>query len=544
VYEESKCQREDVDLNAKLRSGASIKVPDHWECSSKKRLVYRVHVPALPGMFTMTTHRPCAHNEWHGLVNRVLMPTPTPTKAGIEELDLQAKILSRRLIGRFGPFQPWATRQVCDNYSGAKRTRYLNAEESLIREGPASELDARLSTFVKADKLRFEGGRKDPRIIQARGVRYNLELACYLKPLEHALYNLRGDRVKSGHGRRVIVKGLNQRERASLISEKLDSIPNCTVLGLDMRRFDAHVSVEQLRIEHKVYNTMLRDPRFAKLLSWQLKNKGRTSNGIRYSVTGGRMSGDMNTALGNCILMYLMCCAVAKRLSLKNWDVNIDGDDTLFFLPNEHVARFLEEAPGLFLEFGHVVKIESIARELEAVLHCQSRPVKAAKGYQMVRNPWKVMSNALSAVRHFHEPRGGMRVMKSIAMCELALNQGVPVLQPYAVRLLELLKGYTFARLPQESTLVRRAVLEAGSKWTEVKEAPISFSSRLSFEMAWGWPVEAQIEAEKSFAEMTLADLDLSRMAHSGVVEDDWRDPNLDVGRAWEPFNPWDSHPS
>lgn len=134
--------------------------------------------------------------------------------------------------------------------------------------------------------------------------------------------------------------------------------------------------------------------------------------------------------------------------------------------------------------------------------------------------------------------------MKSIAMCELALNQGVPVLQPYAVRLLELLKGFAFARLPEESTLVRRAVLEAGSKWSEVKPSPISLSNRLSFEMAWGWPVEAQIEAEKSFAKMTLDDLDLSRMSHSGIVEDDWRDPRLDVGRTWEFFNPWDSHPS
>jgi hypothetical protein len=51
---------------------------------------------------------------------------------------------------------------------------------------------------------------------------------------------------------------------------------------------------------------MFRSKELAELLKWQLQNKGfaRTIDGlIKYSVEGCRMSGDMNTALGNCTIM-------------------------------------------------------------------------------------------------------------------------------------------------------------------------------------------------------------------------------------------------
>jgi hypothetical protein len=251
---------------------------------------------------------------------------------------------------------------------------------------------------------------------------------------------------------------LNQRERALLIDRKMAEVPDCAVVGIDMKRFDSHVSVEQLRIEHSVYLSCLPDPRFQTLLAWQCRNRGTTMNGLRYGLEGGRMSGDMNTALGNCVLMIIMCKALMKSLGITNWDLACDGDDTLLFVPNGEVDNLRTNGPQCFLEFGHEVKFESLAYELEEVLHCQSRPVLTGDGsYSMIRNPSKTLSNALTAFRHFHEPKGGMKVMKSIAQCELVLNRGVPVLQSYAENLLRVLKDVAFAKLPPDSTLLRRA---------------------------------------------------------------------------------------
>lgn len=66
------------------------------------------------------------------------------------------------------------------------------------------------------------------------------------------------------------------------------------------------MSVQALKWEHSIYNAMFRSDELAELLGWQLTNKGfaRTTDGlIKYEVKGCRMSGDMNTALGNCMIM-------------------------------------------------------------------------------------------------------------------------------------------------------------------------------------------------------------------------------------------------
>jgi len=89
VFEESKCLKYPTKI-AELREKAFIRVPSHWECRLNKRLVYRVYVPPIPSMWTTTTHRPCAHNEWHGLTTRVLNPTPAPSKRGVQILKREA----------------------------------------------------------------------------------------------------------------------------------------------------------------------------------------------------------------------------------------------------------------------------------------------------------------------------------------------------------------------------------------------------------------------------------------------------------------------
>lgn len=47
------------------------------------------------------------------------------------------------------------------------------------------------------------------------------------------------------------------------------------------------------------------------------------------------MSGDMNTALGNCMLM---CCLIISYLESKNikYDFINNGDDAVLFLERKH----------------------------------------------------------------------------------------------------------------------------------------------------------------------------------------------------------------
>jgi len=97
------------------------------------------------------------------------------------------------------------------------------------------------------------------------------------------------------------------------------------------------------------------------------------------------MSGDMNTALGNCMLM---CCLIMSYLNLKNIDYDFinNGDDAVLFMEKKH-ERLLDDLPEWFLNMGFTMVVEPPAYELEAVEFCQMRPIHlGGDDYTMVRN--------------------------------------------------------------------------------------------------------------------------------------------------------------
>ena len=149
------------------------------------------------------------------------------------------------------------------------------------------------------------------------------------------------------------------------------------VVSLDASRFDQHVSKELLEIEHSIYMHMCPSGELRRLLQWQLHNKGVSSQGIRYHTRGKRMSGDMNTALGNCILMILM---VSAFMDGRKYDMLDDGDDGLLIVEEDEYAWVCQNAEPAFLNFGMEIKVENVARSLEEVEWCQSNPIEYEPG--------------------------------------------------------------------------------------------------------------------------------------------------------------------
>lgn len=86
----------------------------------------------------------------------------------------------------FTPKLPRMTyQQTVELFPVSKRSVYEEAWESLARDGPVVAKDARLSSFVKFEK---QDVQKAPRVINPRSARFNLEVARYLKHLEHHLF--------------------------------------------------------------------------------------------------------------------------------------------------------------------------------------------------------------------------------------------------------------------------------------------------------------------------------------------------------------------
>lgn len=380
-----------------------------------------------------------------------------------------------------------------DSYTGRKRNKYRRALEDLATQD-VRRSDSYISAFIKAEKI-FE--LKDPRLIQARSVRYNLALGEYLKPIEHHLYNIKGVGRLSKYlpPSRVIAKGCNMERRACLLKKKMQRFAHPVVLSLDASRFDAHVN-EMLEVEHLIYKRYWNSPRLQKLLDWQCYNKGRTSGGIRYSCRYGRMSGDMNTALGNCLISVIVLANIMRRVHLRptHWDMLCDGDDTLLIVDKTSYSK-LSNITELYLEHGFVVKLENVTDNFNKVRFCQSYPIDTVMGPKMVADPTRLMSRALVGVKHWAEDSYVPKYLSLIGYCELALNMGVPVLQDFALMVYSWGSG-----LPKKVHLTGRVIkaLREESRH-EIKALPISEEARISFETATGISITEQYSLENYF---------------------------------------------
>jgi len=150
---------------------------------------------------------------------------------------------------------------------------------------------------------------------------------------------------------------------------------------------------------------------------------------------GRRMSGDMNTALGNCLLMVLMVRAFMREQNIHG-EIFDDGDDVLVFFEEKFLDQVLRTCHDTFLGFGQEVKVENVAHRLEDIVFCQSSPVIDNSGkYAMVANWKKIISQSASGTRYWQEEKTRADMGYSVGQCLLALYAGMPIIQTYAQRL-------------------------------------------------------------------------------------------------------------
>lgn len=430
--------------------------------------------------------------------NRVIGQVVKPTPDGLAWVQLAVRDVTATL-SHSGEDDLYA---LARRHSGRKGHRYAAAARAFETFGP-SKSDAFVKMFVKAERL--DPGSKvdpDPRAIQFRGAKYCVELSTYLRPIEEMLYQCR--EASDGVPRtRNVAKGLNSVERAELLAQKMLAFDNPVVCGLDASRFDKHVSVELLKMEHKVYRACNSHPRFMQLLTMQLNNKCFSSIGVVYKVLGRRMSGDMNTAIGNVTIMLLMIIAFCRYvLHLRQWDCLDDGDDILVILDERDYPRFRAELIETFRQFGMEMKVDEPCRSIHDVVFCQSKVIEYDFGrFKFVRDYRAVFSKSTCGVRNWLNPSFRQRVLHAIGTCELVLGLGVPVLQAYALALIRNSRGTGDPLHYAPDGLRARALRDARQigirDLSKVRPSPIKQCARWSFAAAFGLCEMQQLAIER-----------------------------------------------
>jgi len=420
--------------------------------------------------------------------NGQLIAPPQPIPGAFDRLAPFRRQLRRHLpcIHRM------AAEKFVEHYDGRRKTVYAEAVESLSREG-VQRKDSFMSTFVKAEKINFSS-KPDPapRVIQPRHPRYNVEVGRFIVPIEKLVY--RG--IGKVWGGPTVMKGYNAHGTATELRAMWESFVEPVAVGLDASRFDQHVSVPALEWEHKVYldcysgdeKTLL-----AKLLGWQLRNTGygRASDGaIKYVKDGCRMSGDMNTALGNCLLMSAMVWAYCDQLSIKARLAN-NGDDCVVVLEKADLSRFMSGLTVWFNEMGFTMKVEAPVFVFEQIEFCQTHPVWTPDGWVMCRDPRVCCSKDVVSVLPLYQ--GSMRygLLTSVGECGLSLCGGLPVLQAFYLAMLRNGRGKRLGKHPAlESGFARLAT------GMSRKVGLIHPQTRYSFWLAFGITPDVQAAVE------------------------------------------------
>lgn len=466
--------------------------PNAWGHVDKRRLVR--NQPPIDGVYPVYTHNDCVCNEIVAITNRVLGKTPMPTPLGLAILSKQM----RRMALETGHVSPWSQEEFVASFTGRRRARYELALQSL-HDSPFSLMrDGHIKAFIKAEKFNpYDKVNPDPRVIQYRDARYNVMIGPFLRPIEAKIY-----RLKDGLGTRAIAKGLNAIDRGKLLEKKMALFQHPVVLSIDGSRWDKHITREVLRIEHSFYRHCISDPTFDALLEAQCWNRCSTRSGCRYKVSGNRMSGDMNTALGNCLLMVCMVQASMRHLGVTKYGILDDGDDCLILLERSEES-LLSGLSGLFLSFGQEVKLENRAEDIHDVVFCQSKVVHVNGEPRFVRDWRKVLSGAASGFHRWNAPSLVRGMFTAVGECELALNRGVPVLESFALALIRIGRG---ASMPKAFLEDEYNFCQLDSMRKRTSSHHITVMGRDSFYRAFNLTPVEQLEIEARLAEWDVVD--------------------------------------
>lgn len=429
----------------------------------------------------------------------------------------------RKLISLLGRnCIPFTKGEFLDTYRGrpAHYNRYVRAAELWQRYGSERKRKAaRVKGFIKREKLPYHAKGVENtvlRLISPRDPCHAYVTGRYLKKAEQVYGVLKQvDRIfeENGavQGERTVLKGLCSIEVGEQVRAKWERIPNAVAVSFDASRFDQHISFTSLLWEHGIYEYMFPRRKFRefwKQLDLQLRNRGKivADSGdfeMSFSVEGGRMSGDMNTSLGNCLLMSCLTKAYMDSLGVKQYAVGNNGDDTFVILDAKHVGLVQATINDWFREMGFKMEVEKPSYYLEELVFCQGRFLETDRFWHFSREPVIAMTKD-SLLTKPMPGRGGVAAhLAAIGECGSAGHACIPVMSAY-YRYLSKFRG--LAKGEKQLSAARRYIKNPHSgDWVRSKANltkwydRVDYSTRISYYLITGVDPAAQVLAEEDF---------------------------------------------
>jgi len=425
--------------------------------------------------------------------------TTTPNVSG-SHFKLEMSKFTRKIRRLLPHSTPIERHEVPEFYKGAKKEAYAKAAESLLAHG-IRKTDSDVKIFIKVEKVNLTIKPKSvPRAIQPRDRRYGVELAKFLKPIEKRIITAI-DKTFHTDGSIVVMKGINAAECGRQIKQKWDKFLNPVAVSADAQRLDQHVHEHALHWEHSIYLNCFNNKRnkkeLSKLLSWQIETTGRgycPDGKIKYRKTGMRCSGDINTSLGNILIV---CGMVHTFLSTLTYHVEFinNGDDCCFIMERHNQHHFSVEYPKYMLLLGFSFVMEDPVDILERIDFCQTQPVFDGSEYIMVRKISSIAKDCISTVYN-NTVKTLHSYYNDVGTAGMSLTGGIPVWQEYYKTLMRGLPAPTV-----DMTYKREGGLFRWARDMHKSYSPPTPEARHSFYLAFGIDPDHQIALEDIYKE-------------------------------------------
>ena len=377
------------------------------------------------------------------------------------------------------------------------RRLYESAAAEFEQRG-VKHSDACINAFIKDEKMNMT--KKDdpcPRIIQPRRPVFNVAIGRYLKPMEKEIFRGIAEVFRGV----TVMKGYNADDRGRFISGMWKQFRNPVGVLLDAKRFDQHVSKDLLRWESGIFQSLTQDPRgFSRINRLRSVNRcwARSDGGyVKYSVDGCRMSGDMDTALGNCLSMCAMTWSYMRNLGVRKYRYANDGDDGVLIIEREHLETVLSTFNDYFVKLGFTMKLEGLAYELEEVEFCQARPIYDGDHWRMVRDPRVCVDKDTLSLKRVRDLDEFIYLRNAVGWCGAALAGDMPI---FCALYSKMVTGEA------PSYVEKTTGMHFLAHGMEAKFSEPTDDARSSFFFAYGIPPHEQVELERTIRDLTWED--------------------------------------
>lgn len=382
---------------------------------------------------------------------------------------------------------------ILDGLKSKVRKRYQLARRNifmkriyLFENQPRLHL---IKSFVKWEKAKLDLDKdKPPRMIQHRSYEFTFMhkrvIQCFVDMDKYLTTPFRFQPHNT-----IRTSGKDQVQVANLFNEEWNLFVDPVAILLDCSKFDAHVDYWQLEVEVGIMESAYKYD-LTTLLKRLYFNRGITQHGIKYKMDGTRDSGSAATSKGNSdinennlrTMVELSIIHSGQSLDQHPYFVHVNGDDSVIICSatTEKIIDY-----GLMRLMNHEIKVEVVS-DFGRISYCQCQPVNINGVWKMVREPIRVLSRSAYCDKRYP----WKSYFAALGLCELAVHNGVPILQTLALRHLS------------ESGYAKPVNIKYDTAFggTDPCVQPISLQTRFSFYQAFGITIEEQLAIERSIA--------------------------------------------